>query len=82
MLFLFRTTNLDIFEKHELADEDVEEFNSIAENINKLQSVKKKKVIFLICLARNYGGLKTVREIGFLGKVNVENVNFSDEENE
>jgi hypothetical protein len=79
-IFLSRTTNLDILGKISLAEEDVDQFNNIAGKINKLKSVRKKKVIFLVRVSENYNGLKTVKEIDVLGKVNKENVNFSDEE--
>ena len=79
-IFLSRTTNLYILGKISLAEEDVDQFNNIAGKINKLKSVRKKKVIFLVRVSENYNGLKTVKEIDVLGKVNKENVNFSDEE--
>ena len=74
------TTNLDILGKSSLAEDDLAQFNNIAGNINKLKLVKKKKVIFLVRLSGNYNGLNTVKEIDVLGKVNKENVNFSDKE--
>ena len=58
----------------------MDQYNNIADKINKLQSVKKKKVIFLVRVSNNYSGLKSVQEIDVLGKVNKENVNFSDDE--
>ena len=60
-IFLSRTTNLDILGKISLAEEDVDQFNNIAGKINKLKSVRKKKVIFLVRVSENYNGLKTVK---------------------
>ena len=74
-----RTTNLDILDIA-LAEENVDHYNRLVDSINKLQSVKKKKVIFLARLGTNYKGSKLVKVIDIISKIKSESVQFSDKE--
>ena len=78
----FRTTNLGNLVKIELLEEHLNEFNSLADQINELQCVKKKKVIFLARLGHTYKGAKAVNKIEVIEKIKneKENINFSDED--
>ena len=82
-VFYSRTTNLDVLDPISLTEEDVDKYNSLVEGINKLQSVKKRKIQFLVNLGEIYPGVKKVYKIDVIGKVKTvktDNVQFSDDE--
>ena len=77
----YRTTNLNILDQLDLVEDDVSRYNSLVEGINSLQSIKKKKVIFLSKIGSNYSGCKTVNKIHVIGSnKNTDTAQFSDED--